>query len=97
MTTGSTTTCITKPDVNARLKRLIASIKNVSSTDILLRHTLITDLGFTDVGVRALAVHINTLFADVSVGITPDEASGADTVGNLATLIWDKVPNTKKC
>jgi len=89
--------CITKNITYARIKRLIASIKNVDPTEILARHEFISDLGFTDVGVRALAVHINTLFKDVNVGVTPDEASECVTVGDLNNLTWNKVPDKKRC
>lgn len=89
--------CIKKTEVNRRLKRLISSIKNTSPNDILLRHDLISDLRFTERGLRALSVLLNDTFEDVEVSIAPVQVTSTRTVRELSNLIWGDVPDDKKC
>lgn len=89
--------CFAKRELYTRLKRLIASIKNTSPTNILLRHELRKDLDFDDGGVNALAPHINMLYADVDVEITTQDTSKSKTVRDLSSAIWKKVPDEHKC
>lgn len=81
---------ITSQGVYARLKKLIACLKNVETRDVLAHHTLRGDLRFTEAGARALATRINEEFADLGVRMTPDEVAEAKTVQDLSRSIWKK-------
>ena len=84
-------TTISWQEVYARLKRMIADIKNMDPEDVLARHTLRGDLRFTEAGVRALAPRINEEFADEGVHVTPGEVAKAKTVRDLFNILWSKI------
>ena len=85
-----------KKAVYARVKRIIADIKNMPISDVRADQTLRGDLRFTEAGVRALTTPINKEFADVEVEMLPDEVARAKTVRDLAKVIWEKVPEHHK-
>lgn len=87
---------ISRRELTRQLRALIAGIKRIPISKVLLRHDLRDDLDFTTQGVRALSVPINDHFGTYGVAITPDEAVDAKTVRDLRNIVWGKVPTNRR-
>src|SRR5687767_9951958 len=87
---------ITLGGVYARIKGVIADIKNIPRREVMADNDLRDDLGFTTPGVRALALHVSDAFADLKVTVSRDEMAGCTTVRDVSWLVWDKVPSSSK-
>lgn len=82
---------LTAGAVYSRIKTVIAAVKNVPRAEILADHDLRDDLGFDDIGVRALAIRVSEAFADVAVTVSRDEMEATDTVRDVSRLVRGKM------
>ena len=81
---------ITRMGVYSRLKGLIAELKAIERRDIRADDEF-AKLGFTALGLRALARRINEVFEDVNVELAGDTVMAAGTLRELADKVWQSV------
>jgi acyl carrier protein len=86
----------TYEEVDTRTRKVIAERTNRGLSDIKSEQDLANDLGFTELGKRALSTFLNKEFEKESLLLTPDDISPCKTVGDVIDLVWKKLPQKSR-
>lgn len=98
--------CLSKGAVDRRVREIIAKEKSPGNWEEIFQFIFLTDrlredLNFTTAGIRQLSVPISRddgVFQDIpELSVIPDELSPLSTVGDIAALVWAKIPPQKRC
>jgi acyl carrier protein len=87
---------VTYDEACTRTRKVIADSTNRDVNEIRPDQNLKDDLGFTDLGKRALAAALNREFEKEGLRLSPEDTAKCVTVGDVCDVVWAKLPLTAK-
>lgn len=83
-------------EVCVRTRKVIADCTNRQLEDIRPDQNLEDDLGFSELGKRALAAPLNAEFEKEGLRLSSADTVKFDTVGKACDNVWTKLPQSVK-